>query len=70
MQSAQVVTLKSGIDWSGHFQAARRKIANPQDARSLALVTGVLRQDKRLKFWLGNSCTNAPEHQAVKRGIC
>jgi hypothetical protein len=43
-------------------------IANPQDAPSLALVTGVHRHDKRLKFWLRNSCRNAPEHQSVKWG--
>src|SRR5260370_38782135 len=54
--------------WSGHFRARRRKIANPEDAPSLALVTGVHRHDKRLKFWLRNSCRNAPEHQSVKRG--
>jgi len=38
------------IDWSGHFRAIHRKIANPQDAPSLALVTGIHRHDKRLKF--------------------
>jgi hypothetical protein len=52
---------------SGHFRATRRKIANPQDAPLLGLVTIVHRHDKRLKFWLGNSCRNAPEHQSVKR---
>jgi hypothetical protein len=51
------------IDWSGHLRAARRKIANPQDAPSLALVMGVHRHDKPLKFWLHNSCTNAPEQR-------
>ncbi len=49
------------IDWIGHFGAALRKLANPQDAPSLALVMGVHRDDKALKFWLRNSCTNAPE---------
>jgi hypothetical protein len=38
------------IDWIGHFGAALRKSANPQDAPSLALVTGVHRHDKSLKF--------------------
>src|SRR5258708_2034845 len=42
---------RAGIDWSGHFRATRRKIANPQDHPSLALVTGVHRHDNRLKFW-------------------
>jgi NAD(P)-dependent dehydrogenase (short-subunit alcohol dehydrogenase family) len=30
---------------------------------SLALVMGVRRHDKPLKFWLHNSCTNAAEQQ-------
>src|SRR5258708_7642292 len=38
------------IDWIGHFGAALRKSANPQDAPSLALVMGVHRYDKSLKF--------------------
>src|SRR6266481_5657796 len=38
------------IDWIGHFGAALRKSANPQDAPSLALVMGVHRHDKSLKF--------------------
>jgi hypothetical protein len=37
-------------------QAARRKIANPQDTPSLALVMGVHRSDKQLKFWLHKLC--------------
>ena len=36
----------------GHFGVALRKITNPQDAPSLALVMGVHRHDKPLKFWL------------------
>ncbi len=43
---------RASIDWSGLFRAARRKIANSQDAPSLALVIGVHRDDKPLKSWL------------------
>jgi hypothetical protein len=32
---------RARVDGSGHFRAARRKTANPQDAPSLALVMGV-----------------------------
>jgi len=58
------------VDGSGHFRAARRKIATPQDAPSLALVMGVHRHDKRLKFSLHNSCT-FPEQRlfAQKWGV-
>jgi hypothetical protein len=49
------------IDWFGHFRAARRKILNPQDAASLAVVMGVHRRDDPLKFRLHNSRTVAPK---------
>jgi len=44
---------------------------DPQDAPSFALVMGVHRHDKPLKFWLHNSCTNAPKQWrfAQKWGI-
>jgi hypothetical protein len=68
--TGRISTDKCGcIDWSGHFRAARRKITNPRNAPSLALMMGVHRHDKPLKFWLHNSCTNAPKQWLSYNGL-
>ena len=60
------------IDWIGHFGAALRKSANPQDAPSLALVMGVHRHDKSLKFLVAQMLPNSgslPDNEATHPNV-